>query len=393
MSADELLPLFIASLAAARPPQAFSALEYLLTFHQEGDLHGHGGYMLAMLEASMQFLLQFHAKGLVNRQRLGAPAASSSSSFRSSASIQSPGPHHRSHGPGALSPSPSLSPSSWSPGAPEPPPGLSVHPVDDGPPADPRADSLPSLTLMGGDYSSIDRASKIFFNSIGKRRLGSAPTDSSAAAAAAGGTAALGLRDLGLAAGVPSAPWDALQQGQRQDPGAEEEVQEAAAADAAMENQFPRLRIDLSLPQQQQDDPPLFPLSGGGVGGGSHQQQGTVDSSRGRRGPKSPQRSPGDALFAPSTAAGGATRCSTSSSRGSSSTGGAGAPDFHQLRKQKPEEPAVTAPSSSSAAFRPPAIISARADAPENPSAGLGSFLSGLRSKGEAASGSSRTRL
>ena len=201
VSADELLPLFIASLAAAAPPQAFSALEYLLTFHQEGDLHGHGGYMLAMLEASMRFLLQFHAKGLVNRQRLGAPAASSSSLLPSASAQRTPhhqrthqmSPHlHHGH-PGAPPPS-----ASWPSGAPEPPPGLSVHPVDDGPPTDPRAGSLPSLTLMGGDYSSIDRASKIFFNSIGKRHLGGAPNNA-AAAAAAGGTAALmGLGDSGL---------------------------------------------------------------------------------------------------------------------------------------------------------------------------------------------------
>ena len=398
VSADELLPLFIASLAAAAPPQAFSALEYLLTFHQEGDLHGHGGYMLAMLEASMRFLLQFHAKGLVNRQRLGAPAASSSSLLPSASAQRIPhhqrthqmSPHlHHGH-PGAPPPS-----ASWPSGAPEPPPGLSVHPVDDGPPTDPRAGSLPSLTLMGGDYSSIDRASKIFFNSIGKRHLGGAPDNGAAAAAAAGGTAALmGLGDLGLAAaaGVSSAaPWDALQsqRHQQQHHGADEEEAEeeaaAAAADAVENHQFPRLRIDLSLPQQLQDDPPLFPLCGGGS---SHQHQESGDSNRGSRGPNSP-RPPRGALLAPSSAApAGATRCSSSSS--SSSTGEGGAPDGHRQQKNnKHDEQPVAA----SSAFRPPAIISARADAPENPSAGLGSFLSGLRSKGEAASGTSRMRL
>lgn len=78
LSADELLPMFIAALVAACPPHLPSTLEYLLSFHTEvrmggheapvttpaellscaglqGDLQGKGGYLLAMLEVG------FHA--------------------------------------------------------------------------------------------------------------------------------------------------------------------------------------------------------------------------------------------------------------------------------------------------------------------------------------------
>mmetsp|Transcript_40576 Transcript_40576/g.114917 ORF Transcript_40576/g.114917 Transcript_40576/m.114917 type:complete len:445 (+) Transcript_40576:1497-2831(+) len=67
VSADELLPLFIASLVITCPAKLATTLEYLLTFHTEGDLHGKAGYMLAMLEASTEFLKQCRRKGVVGR--------------------------------------------------------------------------------------------------------------------------------------------------------------------------------------------------------------------------------------------------------------------------------------------------------------------------------------
>eukprot|EP00873_Tetraselmis_striata_P015287 jgi/Tetstr1/435551/TSEL_024454.t1 len=69
VSADELLPLFIAALAVACLPNLSAVLHYMMTFHGEGDLQGQSGYQLAMLEAAVEFFSQCHRRGLV---RLGA---------------------------------------------------------------------------------------------------------------------------------------------------------------------------------------------------------------------------------------------------------------------------------------------------------------------------------
>jgi len=78
VSADELFPLFIASVVLAAPSRLAAVLEYLLVFHSEGDLHGRCGYQIAMLEASAEFLLQCHRRGMppprAVREAAGSPA-------------------------------------------------------------------------------------------------------------------------------------------------------------------------------------------------------------------------------------------------------------------------------------------------------------------------------